>query len=378
MYKLSGWMNHYEQIGDLGNGGNAQVYKVRRKSDASEYALKELRCFSKEKQYRFQEEIYIMKNNHIAGMIPIIENSSLSNKDFWYVMPIAQPIIEHISDKGLNLCGIIRGFIQLAKTLIELHENGISHRDIKPENIYFYENRFVLGDFGLVNYPSMSQSFTTNSKWLGAIFTIAPEMRQNPNDADGRKADVYSLAKTLWIILTGKKSFDGVYNFLDPEISLRFVSDKYKREHLVEIEELLYQSTNTNPDLRPDIHEFCNSLKKWCLIYDSQEQCEVSEWIFIKKILFPNFEQSGAIWQGRDEIVGVLNVISTLPVYNHMLFSSQGGLDFNKAEKASEKGCIYVCAESLGLEWNLVKPRALYFTSFNNDPRWNYFLLELE
>jgi len=29
-----------------------------------------------------------------------------------------------------------------------------------------------------------------------------PEMRRNPDKADGKCADVYSLAKTLWILLT--------------------------------------------------------------------------------------------------------------------------------------------------------------------------------
>lgn len=34
---------------------------------------------------------------------------------------------------------------------------------------------------------------------------MAPEMRRESSTADVSKADVYSLAKTLWIYLTGNK-----------------------------------------------------------------------------------------------------------------------------------------------------------------------------
>ena len=85
-------------------------------------------------------------------------------------------------------------------------------------------------------------NFTRNDKGLGAIFTIAPEMKRNPKGADGSKADVYSLAKTLWMILSGdEKGFDGQYSSIDQTHGLRFY-DHLKNEYLVEIEELLYSS----------------------------------------------------------------------------------------------------------------------------------------
>ena len=54
----------------------------------------------------------------------------------------------------------------------------------------------------------------------------------------GKKADVFSLAKTMWMFLTkDERGFDGVYNYLDSSHSLRYL-DKYKSVHLVEIDEL--------------------------------------------------------------------------------------------------------------------------------------------
>lgn len=59
---------------------------------------------------------------------------------------------------------------------------------------------------------------------MGAVFTISPEMKRNPKEADGKKADVFSLAKTLWMFLTkDEKGFDGVYDYLDTNHSLRHI-----------------------------------------------------------------------------------------------------------------------------------------------------------
>lgn len=44
---------------------------------------------------------------------------------------------------------------------------------------------------------------------------------------------------------------------------MRYVS-RFKDEHLVEIDELLKDSTNNDPNLRPDIHMFKERLLSWC------------------------------------------------------------------------------------------------------------------
>ena len=108
-----------------------------------------------------------------------------------------------------------------------------------------------------------NNNFTRNDKGLGAIFTIAPEMKRNPKGADGSKADVYSLAKTLWMILSDdEKGFDGQYSSIDHTHGLRFY-DHLKNEYLVEIEELLYQGTTNDPKARPNIKQFGNYLSQW-------------------------------------------------------------------------------------------------------------------
>lgn len=372
--KVKKWTLLYTEISKLGEGGNADVYLVEDNKSGSRYALKELRSNnrSEEKKSRFISEIQIARDNCdlIQGIIPII---SYSMDDYWYTMPIAKPIMNFINKKTLN--EIIDGVLQLCETLCALHDKGIHHRDIKPSNIYYYGGRFALGDFGLVDFPD-NDDFTKSDRGLGAIFTIAPEMKRNPKQADASKADVFSLAKTLWMFLSGdEKGFDGVYDYLDQSHSLRYVS-RFRKEHLVEIDELLKDATNNNPDVRPDIHEFTERLLLWREIAVDFDKSQSSDWKFLTKQLFGKNVPVSSAWRDIDIIIDVLNIIGNTPAYNHMLLSDRGGTDFAYAKRAPEENCIYIY--DVNDLCYLVKPKALYYEGFSKDYRWSYFRLDLK
>jgi len=370
-----GWQDSYRKINRINSGGNADVYLVERNSDHKQFALKKLRrekC--KEKKVRFLEEIRIMNVNYmiISGIMPIFE---FSETDYWYTMPIAQPAMEHLSSSHNRLQDSISGIIQVSQTLGKLHEKGISHRDIKPKNILYYNDRFYLADFGLVDFPDNFNELTRENKALGAIFTIAPEMKRDPKNADGKKADVYSLAKTLWMLITkDEKGFDGTYNYLDQSHGLRFYTG-LKGIHLSELEELLTAATQNGPDNRPDIIEFENQLNIYLSILGDFEQAQFSDWKALEKQLFPSVCPSSASWEIPVRIVEALNIIGATPALNHMMLSSGGGVDFESAELAPEKDCIYIFTDSGSTL--LVKPKILLYKSYRDDYVWNYFLLEL-
>lgn len=290
-------------------------------------------------------------------------------------MPIAKECMKHIRNENEAIDDIISGVIQLCETLCFLHECGISHRDIKPSNVYFFDNRYCFSDFGLVNNPEVGDDFTRSDKGLGAIFTIAPEMKRDPKHADGKKADVYSLVKTLWMFLSDEeKGFDGVYNPKDPSHSLR-IMEKYKNTHLVELELLLVKSTNNDPELRPTISEFKQDLEDWLKIYSNFNDSQFSEWNYISKQIFGENIAESSRWSDPQKIVDILNIIGGSSAYNHLLFSSKGGLDFDSAKMAAENGCIEINTNG---KCNICKPKRLVFEGFDKNPAWNYFLLELD
>ena len=370
--KTKRWLSSFDEIKDLGAGGNADVYLVTEKTSGCQYALKELRNRNEEKKSRFISEIQIAKENSaiIPGIIPVIDDD---RENYWYTMPIAQPVMEFINEK--NLQEIVNGVLQLCETLEQLHDKRIHHRDIKPSNIYYYKGRFSLGDFGLVDFPD-NDDFTRSDQGLVAIFTSAPEMKRNPKVADASKADVFSLAKTLWMFLSGdEKGFDGVYNHLDESHSLRYVS-RFKDEQLVEIDELLKDSTNNDPNLRPDIHMFKERLLSWSEIANDFDKSQNSDWMFLTQQLFGENVPGSSVWREIDKIVAVLNIIGRTPAYNHMLLSDHGGLDFSYAMRATEENCIYLY-DTLGICY-LVKPKSLQYEGFSEDYRWSYFRLDLK
>lgn len=361
---------------ELGEGGNAIVYLVEDKNTTKSKALKALKNFSAEKQQRFEDEISILQrctNEKIVGVLPIID---FDTEQYWYTMPVATRIVDSVPSKNKEayVPAIVSMVIQLAETLEILHNKGISHRDIKPDNLYIYNERACFGDFGLVDFPDKTNNLTRNDKGLGAIFTIAPEMKRNPQDADGKKADVYSLAKTLWMLLTlDEKGFDGQYQYTDPSIQLHGY-EHLAQVYLVEIERLLKQATDHDSNNRPTITEFRDTLIQWQHSYKNSNIAERNEWQFLMEAIFYGRSVKSASFVDIDEIIRVLNIIGKSPGHNHLLFGDGGGLDFNSASRANELGCIYLVN---GPFWNIIKPKTLYFESFD-DSRWNYFLLEAE
>ena len=364
--------NDFSIIEQLGEGGNAIVHLVENPLHFK-CAIKKLINKSAEKKQRFINEISIIQEwaTKIKGIIPLYE---YSQDEYWYTMPIATPVIRYITENKLTLRQIIDHYIKLCQTISELHKNHVSHRDIKPDNIYFFNDRFYIGDFGLVDFPDNDNNLTRSDRGIGAIFTIAPEMKRNPLNADGKKGDVYSLAKTLWMLLSlNEKGFDGQYNYFDKTHSLNQVSHVNKY-HTIEIEELIRISTSNNPEDRPTIDDFISHLELWKSVVSDYDKQQKSQWAFLYKHILNNSGES-VVWRNNHEIIDILNKISALNAYNHMFYPDGGGQDFRFAAKAPEANGIEIWDDIHSC--NIVFPKALHFESFPDHEEWNYFLLEL-
>lgn len=372
------WHRKYALVEKLGQGGNAIVWKVIHKKTAEQYALKQLTAKRfKDSKPRFIREIQVVaeKAQSIQGILPIFD---YSKKDYWFTMPIAKPIMEHIHETNAQIKDIVLGVIHLADTLAKLHTHNITHRDIKPKNLYYYDNQYTIGDFGLVGLSGNKEDLTVANKGLGALFTMAPEMRRNPKHADGKKADVYSLAKTLWMLLTKNElGFDGTYQLMDRNISLRYFP-QFRKIHLVELEELIIQSTQNAPEDRPTMQEFKEALIDWLAIIENDSAKEASGWGFLQKLLFGHVVPEVACWSDLDSIIEILNIIGSNSTSNHMMLPGGGGYDFVYAERATESGCILIYDDVSFTVPSVVKPARLYCVTYPNDQKWNYFYLQLD
>ncbi|MEO7175259.1 MAG: hypothetical protein ABIV51_05415, partial [Saprospiraceae bacterium] len=101
----------------------------------------------------------------------------------------------------------------------------------------------------------------TNNGKLGPIYYIAPEMLNPSILTDYRKADVYSLAKSLWVLLTNQTyPIPGEHDLNFKSIHLSsFVN--HPRIGILDI--LLNRATKIDPKTRIDMEEFNKELIAW-------------------------------------------------------------------------------------------------------------------
>ncbi len=358
-------------ISFLGGGGNGEVWKCKN-SKKEEGAIKLLKSVKFTAYNRFLDETKVIGNNSdIIGIIPMIDkNLPKTFKDNvpFYVMPVAESAVKLL--KGKKVEEKIDAILNVCETLKELHSRGISHRDIKPPNLLVLNSRYSLVDFGLVDYPNKKDVSKFNEE-IGAKWTMAPEMRRESSKADGIKADIYSLAKTLWILLTENyKGFDGQYS-TQSIIELR---NFYTNIYTTPIDNLLIKCTDNDPLNRPSIEEFISILEDWKVLNEDFHERNQEQWFEIQSKLFPTAFPSRVIWENIEDIINVLKIVCSYGNLNHMFFPDGGGLDLEDARLAKEQGCIELDFQLI----DIVKPKRLLFESFGYDPEWNYFRLELD
>lgn len=365
----------YRFVRTLGAGGNASVFEAERIEDSSPVAVKVLRSGTDEKKARFKREVDILQEYgpKVSGIMPI---SACANDEHehWYEMPVTEPVADRLSKLPLpdRLTKSVDVVLSCAKTLAALHGYDVAHRDVKPDNIHFNGNTVVMGDFGLVDVPELD-NLTRSDVSLGPIFTMAPEMRRNPKTADGKKADVYSLAKTLWMLVRNDKyAFDGPYDWLDEKIGLGELSTSSCKLHLAELEELIKDSTDNDPERRPSMEAVVKRLEAWHEAEANSLKAQVAEWNFLKRIIFSRCVPSVSVFRQPDEIAMILRAVSHTSAANHTLFSFHGGLDLIGVETSAEFGCLVLRFDH---DTVVFKPEVMQIGVFE-DSELNYLLLE--
>ncbi|MGS2738759.1 protein kinase domain-containing protein [Sinomicrobium sp. M5D2P17] len=373
LFKKGQKFNDWTLVSYLGGGGNGEVWQCEN-SKGKIGAIKLIKTLTQKSYNRFLDEIKVVEaNSDIDGIIPIIDKNLPKELDGteipYFVMPVASSAEKAL--KGQAIEKKIDSIIEIAKTLKNLHDRKISHRDIKPPNILVYKSRFCIADFGLVDFPSKKDISHINEV-IGAKWTMAPEMKRESSSADSLKADVYSLAKTLWIILTeNQKGFDGQYS-TDSIIELR----KFYNSHYTSpIDKLLTGSTDNDPDKRPTMKQFINELENWKLLNEDFHEQNLEQWFEIQTKLFPTSFPKRVIWENKEDIIKVLNLIGSYDNLNHLFFPDGGGLDLVGAKISFERDCIEL---DFGGLTDIVKPKRLIFESFGTEAEWNYFRLELD
>lgn len=111
--------------------------------------------------------------------------------------------------------------------LIEAHKHGVVHGDIKPANIMYddREKAYIVTDFGAAY--SERRALENDNAIVGTPSYMSPEQLEGKK-LDGR-SDLFSLAVTLYHLLTGFQPFSG--NSL-PKLKRSIINDEPDLDHL--------------------------------------------------------------------------------------------------------------------------------------------------
>jgi serine/threonine protein kinase len=363
----------------LGKGGNGDVWSVRgADSRDATVAIKVLTKSNSAAIIRFRGEVEVLRQHaDVSGLLPVLDcylpDDTTAESLAWYLMPRAKPLMKALNRDPRVIVGAVT---KVARTLAILHGRGVSHRDVKPDNLLYLNDEPYVGDFGLADFPE-KQEITGKGEALGPRWTIAPEMRRSPTTADGRPADVYSLAKTLWILLANDvRCFDGRYHPEDIAIALKNYLPTAKLLH--ELDDLLFRATANSPADRPTMDEFESVLVTWLKRGKEFEDVSLDDWCHVQQKIFPHGVPTRASWEDKKAIIAILNLLGATAAYNHTFAPDGGGLDIVGASDSFEPDCI-----ELRFERNLnmiivVKPKRLMFESFAGNDDWAYFRIEMD
>jgi hypothetical protein len=172
-------------------------------------------------------------------------------------MPVATPIREALgSDPEPGV--VVAAIGEIAATLASLAAEGVAHRDIKPDNLFELDGRWVIGDFGLVTYPDKDPR-TQHGRKLGPVDYMAPEMRQDADRTDPGPADVWALAKTLWVLLTGLElPLPGTHR---PGEAAHALRERITFQFAPELDLLLEKATQIEPKERASMADIARELQ---------------------------------------------------------------------------------------------------------------------
>lgn len=208
--------NRYRVKKQIGQGGMGAVYVATDERFGSTVAVKETLFVDENYCKAFEREARLLNSlRHPA--LPTVSDHFVEGKVQFIVMEyiagedLAEQLVKN--GKPFPLEDVLIWANQLLDALEFLHnqEMPVIHRDIKPQNLKLTKrNQIILLDFGLAKGNPTDVSHHTAAK---SIFGYSPgyaSLEQIQGTGTEPRSDLYSLAATLYHLLTGVPPTDAL------------------------------------------------------------------------------------------------------------------------------------------------------------------------
>ena len=200
-----------------GNGGYSKVFLVKEINSQKEYAAKILTKVSRAStneldicniiKNKIKDNTYIIDFiTHGNGSIQKDKKIKINQNYYIFSYASKGDLWQYILEGGFKevYCKII--FEKILKGVQLLHNIGICHRDINPNNILLDDNfNPKICDFGFSTPIKKDDDKLYDI--LGTSIYKPPQMYIKNTPYNGKKADIFSLGVTLFVLLTKKPCF---------------------------------------------------------------------------------------------------------------------------------------------------------------------------
>ncbi len=195
----------------LGAGGMGEVYEGISDDSGQRVAVKLLTTMAKASSSsldRFRQEGRLASQLSHPNCVFVLDADEDAGRPYivMELMP-GETLREYVQAHGpLPADEAIAKILDVIDGLIEAHRLNILHRDVKPSNCFLMaDGRVKIGDFGLSKSLSVDGNLTQTGSFLGTVLYAAPE--QIKGETLDFSADIYSVAATMYFLLTGQAPF---------------------------------------------------------------------------------------------------------------------------------------------------------------------------